>query len=462
MLIAANSTSRSSITDAVRRVVDDSLYRNSMLLIANSGILAVFGLAFWTIASRVFTTRDVGTTSALIGATLFASTAVGLGLPNVVMRFLATERDQRGLVRMCCNMTVVCGAALAIVWWAIPGHLGVPLEELAHSRALLPLVMFAVIVPAVSNIADSAIVARRESQYVLVKNLVGSITKVIAVPLAVGWGVAGLFGAYLLSALVATIVALAVLRRRWIATTDAKLTPLAPRRGRSSAGLEGRMSFALGNHVGVLVAILPISTLPIIVLWKLGAVAAAYVSIPMMIVALLNVIPSMTAQSLFAELSAQSVAHAVTDHGVNDGDSQRIAVAKALKAIYALAVPAIVVTVAVAPLLLSTFGPGYARAGTPVLRLLALAAVFACFNYVADTVLIARSLVAGYTFLNVSGTVAAMALPVALLSRGLTGFGVGWLLGQAVYAALAVATLAFYRTPRLNQRSRRNLIPEMS
>ncbi len=192
-------------------------------------------------------------------------------------------------------------------------------------------------------------------------------------------------------------------------------------------------SFALGNHVAALVALLPTTVLPILVLDRLGARQAAFFAMPLMIVALLNVIPSMASQSLFAEASA-------------DEASLQTQTRRTLLGVYALVVPGVIVLCLLAHPVLSIFGADYARNGTRCLQLLALSGLFAGFNYVADVVLNARKQVRSYVFLNTAGTACAIGFPVLFMSHGLTGVGVGWLVGQIGYSLLAVATLAFVRT----------------
>jgi O-antigen/teichoic acid export membrane protein len=104
-------------------------------------------------------------------------------------------------------------------------------------------------------------------------------------------------------------------------------------------------------------------------------------------------------------------------------------------------VPGVIALCVLAAPVLSIFGADYARNGTRCLQLLALAGVFAGFNYVADTVLNSRKQVKRYVFLNTAGTICAIGFPVAFIGYGLTGVGFGWLVGQIGYSLLAVATL---------------------
>ena len=108
---------------------------------------------------------------------------------------------------------------------------------------------------------------------------------------------------------------------------------------------------------------------------------------------------------------------------------------------YAVLIPGVIALCIFAGPVLSIFGADYAREGTRCLQLLAVSGVFAGFNYVADAVLNARKQVKRYVFLNTAGTVCAIGFPVAFMGYGLTGVGVGWLVGQIGYSVLAVVTL---------------------
>jgi hypothetical protein len=100
-----------------------------------------------------------------------------------------------------------------VLWWLIPGHLGVPITVLGHG-VLLPVILVAVIaVGGVSNVADAAMIGLRESRHLLVKNTAGSIAKLIDLPLLVGLGAGGLFAATVSANVVASAIAFGVLSR---------------------------------------------------------------------------------------------------------------------------------------------------------------------------------------------------------------------------------------------------------
>ncbi len=415
---------------AVRRMVahavNDSLYRNSSFLVLNTAVTAALGFVFWALASRFFPASAVGTTSTVVSALTFVVMAGTLGLPNAVIRFLAADRDR---VRFVATTSVIAaggGAVLALVWCAVPNHFGVPLDRVTTTATLVPLIVLVTALGSVGVVAQSAIIALRKSKWVVVENTAGSLVKLLLLPVAVGLGASGLFGLYVAAVAVATVASLVILRHEiggsiagWARSIDHR-------------ALAHCRSFAAGNQVAGLVALLPTTVLPIIVLDQLGARQAAFFAMPLMIVALLNVVPSMASQSLFAEASA-------------DEASLVAQTRRTLVGVYAVLVPGVIALCVLAAPVLSLFGADYARNGTRCLQLLALAGVFAGFNYVADTVLNSRKQVKRYVFLNTAGTICAIGFPVAFIGYGLTGVGFGWLVGQIGYSLLAVATLTHGR-----------------
>ena len=419
---------QSAVRRAVSGAVNDSLLRNSSFLMLNSVLVSALGFLFWTLAARYFPASAVGTTTTVISAVTYASMMGTLGLPNTVIRFLARDRDPVMMLTTTGALATGAGAVVGLAWCAIPGHLGIPLSSVGSGWLTAPVVIVVVALGSLGAVAQSAIIALRKSKWVVVENGLASIVKLLALPLALGFAAAGLFSLFLASLAVSTIASIVIIvrvvdapRQRWMRTPD--LGAIAHMR-----------SFAAGNHFAALAALLPGTALRIIVLDQLGAQDAAYLAMPLMIVALLKIIPSTAAQSLFAEAS-------------HDEASLGRQARRTMRAIYVVLIPAIVALVVLAEPLLSIFGADYAAAGTTCLQLLALSGVFAGFNYVADTILNAQRRVRAYVVVNVVGSVFGIGFPIALLGYGLTGVGFGWLLGQVGYALVAAVALFWHRRP---------------
>ena len=51
-----------------KKIMSDSLYKNSIYLMVSTGIMAVLGFVFWMIASRMFSAVDIGLGTTIISA----------------------------------------------------------------------------------------------------------------------------------------------------------------------------------------------------------------------------------------------------------------------------------------------------------------------------------------------------------------------------------------------------------
>ena len=100
-----------------------------------------------------------------------------------------------------------------------------------------------------------------------------------------------------------------------------------------------------GNYLATVMGIVPTSIVPVEVLVIRGAAETARFAVAFLIAGFLNFIPATIAQVLFAEASRP---------GVTLGGQLR----KAVRGVYGLVLPAVVIVVAAAPLLLRLFGRG--------------------------------------------------------------------------------------------------------
>jgi O-antigen/teichoic acid export membrane protein len=170
------------------------------------------------------------------------------------------------------------------------------------------------------------------------------------------------------------------------------------------------------------------TALPLIVVALLGASANAYFYIPYTIVVAFTMVFYGACTSLVVE-------------GALAEDRIRTLAARIAWLYAAIVVPGTVVLVATAPLILLPFGPDYAEAGAPVLRILAIGGMFraATLLYVA----IARLQGKGARILAVHATEAVLMLAGAMALAGplgLEGVALGWL------AAMALAQLSVLRS----------------
>lgn len=81
---------RSRLLRKVGEIAHDPLYRGSLVLLANTTILAVLGFAFWTLAARSYPAATVGSFFGLTSGIGLVSAIAALGLPNMITRHLTS------------------------------------------------------------------------------------------------------------------------------------------------------------------------------------------------------------------------------------------------------------------------------------------------------------------------------------------------------------------------------------
>jgi len=417
---------RSRTTGAVRNLFGDALYRGSLILITNTVATAAIGFVFWSLAAHRYPASAVGVFSSVTSGASLLAVIAALGLPNVIIRHIASVQNARELMIVAVTAIATVGTVLCLVIALVLGpHLPASLG-LKQRGGMVILVTVLVTFTAVSTILDVGLVATRASQDVLIKNLAGSIARVAAMLLLVSFPSSGLLIAYSLGLGLTVVLGGAFLNRQ-----------IKGQRARFGAFpvLRRYLSITSGNYVATVMGILPASVVPLQVLVVLGAAETGRFAVAFLIGGFLNVIPATVAQVLFAEAS-------------REGASLWRQLGKAIRGVYALLLPAIVIVIAAAPLILRLFGAAYAAAATGCLRVLALSALFTGGTYLVDSLLIARDRVTAYIFMNGANAALVLGFVGILVPRGLTAAATGWAIAQGLSLVLGVIVVAMARLGR--------------
>jgi O-antigen/teichoic acid export membrane protein len=428
-LVTLAASFRSLSIGAVRNLFSDALYRGSLILIANTVATAVIGFVFWSLAAHRYPASAVGVFSSVTSGAGLLAVIAALGLPNVIIRHIASVQNARELMIVAVTAIATVGTLLCLVIVLVLGpHLPASLGLKQHGWMVL-LVTVLVALTTVSTILDFGLVATRASHDVLIKNLAGSIARVVALLLLVSLPSSGMLIAYSLG-LGLTVVLGCVFLDRQVREKRARIGSLRV--------LRSYLSITSGNYVATIMGTLPGSIVPLQVLVVLGATETGWFAVAFLIGGFLNVIPGTVAQVLFAEAS-------------RDGASLWRQLRKAIRGVYGLLLPAIVFVIAAAPFILRLFGAAYATAATGCLRVLALSALFTGGTYLVDSLLIARDRIAAYIFMNGANAALVLGLVGILVRRGITAAAVGWALAQGLSLLLGVLVLATERLKRRRQ-----------
>jgi O-antigen/teichoic acid export membrane protein len=396
------------------------MYRGSLVLLANTAVLAGLGFVFWTLAARSYPEATVGSFSGLTSGIGLVSAVAGLGLPNVITRHLAGASSPRGLIVVALGAITALGGTLSVILLlglgsSLPAGLGLR----QHGDATI---VFAVLViaSALSAAIDAALVVVRATQTVLWTNLAGAVVRIAGLLLLTSLRSSGLVIAYSVGLILATVLSLPPLLAK--VGGGAHL-------GETLALFRGYMAGSICNYMATVLGVLPSTVVVLEALGTVGAARTAPFAAASLVAGFLDVIPSVTSQVLFAEASREGAAL---------GSQLR----KALRAIYGLMLPGIGVVVLAAPLVMRVFGPNYAAQGSSCLRILALTSLFTGGTYLVDSVLIARDRTGAYLFMNGANAVLILGCVGFMLQFGITGGAAGWALGQGASLLLGLVVVA--------------------
>jgi O-antigen/teichoic acid export membrane protein len=407
-------------------LLTDPLYRGSLLLMVNTAVLSGFGFLFWTLAARAYPAATVGSFSGLTSGIGLVAAIAGLGLPNMVTRHLTSTSSPRALMAVVLAAITALGGALSVLFLVGLGpYLPASLDLRAHGH-MLALFAVLVLVTALSAAIDAALIAFRAARALLWANLAGAVARVAGLLLLTSLRSSGLILAYSAGLILATVL-----------TVPPLLVKLGggAHLGDALALFREYMAGNVRNYIATILGMLPGSVVVLEVIARLGAARTAPFATASLVAGFLAVIPSTTSQVLFAEASRK---------GVTMGGQLR----KALRAIYALLIPGIVIMVAGAPLIMGVFGASYAAQGSDCLRILALSSLFTGGTYLVDSMLIARDRTAAYLFMNGANAALMLGCVGFLLRDGINGGAAGWALGQGTSLLLGLVVVAAGTTGR--------------
>jgi O-antigen/teichoic acid export membrane protein len=399
-----------------------SLTTNAMSLMAATIGTNVLGLAFWAEAAHLKAPREVGHAIATVAALTLLATLSQLNLTNVFIRLLPNAgRISRKLILRGYQAVIVLSLVFALTY-VISG-----LGASAVPSSPVVRVSFVVALPllAIFTLQDSVLTALRLAPWVPIENVSFAVSKLALLPLLVVLpGGDGIVASWVLPVVIAVIVVNRLLFHR-------VLPPLADVDG-TLPGRRRLVSFVAGEYVGNICATAAAQLMPLLVVWRLGATAAAYFTLPWLVSMGITFLMWNVATSLVVEIAG---ARAPSDELLRRG----------LLLWGAIALGALVVCVIGARPLLELAGPGYAAHGAALLRLVGLSAPFGAVVALYGTLAWLDQrvwLLAG--FLAISAVSVLVMTLVLLPHLGL--LAVGWAnLGTQAAAAIVMAPLAARR-----------------
>ncbi len=407
------------------RKAKDSLYKNSIFLIASSLLGAGTGFVFWVIAARFYSAEDVGLASATISAVMLLHLFSLMGFEIGLTHYLPMYKGNKSkLINSC--MTIVFFVSLI---FALIFIMGLDIWSPAlmwikkNSWLLISFIIFTILASLIPLQTLGVFVGLRKAKYSFIQNLSSSLLRLVALILLVGFGAYGIFMSWMLALLSAFIIGL-ILTLKIINS----YTPI-PTIERDV--INEILHYSLGNYISKIFSMIPNYFLPILVLNVLGAEQSAYFYIAWTISSVLLAIPIWTSHTLLAE-------------GSYNPKELRKNSFKALKFIFLLLIPLVLGIIVFGKYILLFFGVKYAINSFDILLILCLASIPYSFNIVYLTakrvkeeigiVIIAFGFLAFFTVLGSY---------ILIQTIGIIGVGIAWLVGNVIIT-VGVATKRFH------------------
>jgi O-antigen/teichoic acid export membrane protein len=425
-LPAAGRRPQDRLTALAKRLRQDPMALNSLYLVLNSGLQAVFGFGFWIVTAHLFSVPDVGKASALISATTLIGNFALFGLNNTMGRYLPTAANPSRLISSGLALVAVCGGLGALIYIFLTPLIAPDLSFVEKNLSLL--VGFAVITAfsSVNTLTDSVFVASRRAKYTaFVDGVVGGLGKVA---LAVAFTSAGAYGLFLASGLSIVLSSAASLLLIFTAMRI-RLDLKKPRET-----LEPLFKFSGANYIGNIFNTLPGLAVPVILLDRLGATSAAYFFVVFQVAQMVYAAALALEQTFLAEGSR------------SDADVRGLK-RRSRRILIMLCLPTALGIIAIGRWLLLAFGTAYYHNGFASLVIMALAAGPIAANYWLLTVLRLAGKLRAIVVVNGVYAVTTCIFVWIGTSHGLTAVAIGWF-GGAFIAACVGAVAARERPGR--------------
>jgi acetyltransferase-like isoleucine patch superfamily enzyme/O-antigen/teichoic acid export membrane protein len=405
---------------------NDTLYQNSIFMMASTAIVSASGFVFWLIVANLYNDTQVGLATAIISAITFMMNLSILGLNYSIIRFLPKSKKRNQLLSDTFSIVALAASLASGIFLLLLPYVSPSLLFVREGYAALAFLFFTILI-SIDFYTESIFISLRAGKYIFLKNVIVSVAKLI-LPLAfVGFGAVGIFVAWALALSSALLVSFTVLIRKF----HFRFAPAF-----NKTALQEMLGFSSINFVVGLLGIAPGLILPLMITNTINPETAAYFYVSYMIANLLYTVPFATTQSLFAE-------------GSHDEKTFWYSVRKALKLITTLLVPGIVILILLSGFILTFFGKSYSDEGVRFLQLLALAGIPVAINYIGLTILNVMRKLPALFVINLIGTIAILVLSYLWREYALTGIGFAWIFGHVLKNILYVGYIVLMQKDKI-------------
>lgn len=402
------------------KIMNDSLYKNSIYLMISTGIMSVLGFFFWMIGTRLFTPNQVGLAITILSIMALITSFSLLGLNTGLIRYLPKAKDKNKKINTCFTFVALVTIIISVIFLLGLETFSSKLLFIKKNVIFSFIFIWFMIVSSFSALIDSIFIALRSTKFILIKNTIFGFLKIFLLFAFVWLGAYGIFTSWMISLMIAVVFSFAILVYKF----EYKLRFVFHDKIIRKIG-----KYSFGNYVAGFIGGLPIMILPLLILSKLDAEQVAYYYIAMMITTLLFTVSRATTQSLFAE-------------GSYNGGQMKSQIKRAGKIIALLLIPGIFLILFFGEYILLAFGKNYSIQGFKFLQLLALSGVFIGVNSIFETLLRVKKKIKSLIFISIFTTILILGGSYLLINKGLIGIGYAWGVGNMIVSGVY---LLFFR-----------------
>jgi len=408
---------KKTISEFYNYLANDSLFRNSIYLMLSTGVMAVFGFFFWIMNARLYSAEQVGIGTTLISIMTLISSFSILGLGNGLIRYLPTSKRKNEKINTSFMLVGFTSIFVSIFFLAFLKTFSPRLLFVRENIIFSLLFIIFIVFSSLNMISENVFIAYRSSKFVLIKNTIFSITKLIFPIFLLALGAYGIFMSVGIAIVIAFLFSLVILVFRFNYLFKPIIDKIVVKR---------MIKFSLGNYIAGFIGGLPAMVLPILITNLIGAKYSAYFYMDMMIANLLYIISTATSQSLFAE-------------GSYDEIELKVHLKKAIKIISTIIIPAIIVTFLFGNYILLAFGKEYSDEGFILLKFLSISGIFISINAIGGAILNIKQKIKLMILLSLINAFVILSLSVFFIKMnlfGVVGVGIGWIVGRGITSVI--------------------------
>lgn len=406
-----------------------NLGASSLFLLASNVAGAGFGFLFWTIAARVYPAQEVGVAAATISSMGLLAALSTLGLDHGLVRFLPASSAPRAVINTALSISATAACLLGFAFLAGLDVWSPALKAVHHVAPVVSAIPAGSIGMALLPLLSGICLVRGRADLALLLAVLFGASKTALALLFSGFPLAWtLSWAWSIGVLLSAVCGLFILLPK-VEGSSYRFHP--------AANVQTVREISRFTSTNYLVAVLwnaPNFVLPLLILNLMSSEASAHFYVASSISGLVSMIPIAVSLALFA-------------HGsVDDTQLTRLSV-EGIKFAVLLQLPAVIAVFSFGSALLGFFGDDYAREGTAVLRLLALATLPMTANFLFFGVKRVRRQMAEVVGYSAWSLAVTLIVTLLLLPRvGLPGVGIASLMSQSSTTAL-IAALRLGRGP---------------